>query len=48
MAAAEPADLTLHPALLVRAFDAGDAEKRVVTIVGAHRNKAGMFETFPA
>ena len=48
MAAAEPADLTFHPALLVRPVDPGQAEERVVAVVGPHRDEPGMFEPFPA
>ena len=48
MAASEPADLTLHPALLMRTRDTRHAEQGVVAVVGAHRHEPGMLETFPA
>ena len=37
MPAAEPADLALHAAFLVRSFLAGDAEERVETVMRAQR-----------
>ena len=39
MGAAEPADLTLHAALLVRALDARATEEPVETVVAAQRDE---------
>ena len=47
VAAAEPADLALDAALLVRALDAGDAEEAVEAVVRAERDKAGGFQPVP-
>jgi hypothetical protein len=47
MAASEPADLTLHPTLLMSALDAGGEEEGVEAVMGSHRHEPGMFETFP-
>ena len=48
MAAAEPADLTLHTALLMRPLDTWGAEEGVVAVMGAHRHEPGMLKPFPA
>jgi hypothetical protein len=42
--AAEPADLALHPALLVRALDAGPAVERVEPVVRAQRDEPLVLE----
>ena len=48
MTAAEPADLTFHPTLLVGPVQPGLAEERVVAVVGPQRHEPGMLEPFPA
>jgi hypothetical protein len=44
VAAAEPADLSLDTALLVYPVDAGDAEERVVAVVGAQRDEPRVLQ----
>ncbi len=48
VAAAEPADLALDAALLVRAFDAGPAEERVEPVVRAQHDESFGLETITA
>src|SRR5215204_1274190 len=48
MAAAEAADLALHPTLLMRPLHAGSTKEGVIAVMGPHRHEPGMFEAFPA
>ena len=48
MSSAEPPDLSLDTALLMRPLDAGDAEERVVAVVRAHRDEPGVLQALAA
>ena len=48
MSATEPADLALDPALLMGSLDAGDAEERVVAVMGAQRDEPRVLQPLAA